>query len=257
MNKVRKADIIHIRPIVKVDKFEFPYRPSLYYYGYSSLSTIFFGFSKKFFEILKGVEMYEKVERLMQEKGVKASDVAKAIGISSSVFTDWKKGRYTPKADKLYSIAQYFGVPMEYFFDEGEAIAQIQSNLNKYIKERPVYRASAGQGAYNDVYTADSISMGEEGYEYATVIGDSMLPELRDGDVIKIEPTAQTTAKDYTLIKIDGDDCTVKFVEVVDNGIWVRASNKEVFEDRFYSIQDVLTLPITIIGKVVAFRRML
>ena len=208
--------------------------------------------------------MYEKVERLMQEKGVKASDVAKAIGISSSVFTDWKKGRYTPKADKLYAISKYFGVPMDFFFDEEaanriaeESVAKIQSNLKDYLKEKPVYRASAGEGAYNDTYTYESITMGEEGYEYATIIGDSMLPELRDGDVIKIQPTSQTSPRDYTLIKIDGEDVTCKFVEVVDNGIWVRALNKEVFEDRFYTIQDVLTLPITIIGKAVAFRRAL
>lgn len=205
--------------------------------------------------------MYEKVEKLMEEKGVKVADVVKATGISSSVFTDWKKGRYTPKADKLYALAQYFDVPMEYFFDDSDQLnyyyEKIQDRISTYLKgiEKPVYRASAGQGAYNDIYTADSISMGEEGYEYATVVGDSMLPELRDGDVIKIEPTSQTSPKDYTLIKIDGSDCTVKFVEVVENGIWVRALNKEVFEDRFYSIQDVLTLPITIIGKVVAFRR--
>lgn len=199
--------------------------------------------------------MYEKVERLMQEKGVRASDVAKAIGISSSVFTDWKKGRYTPKADKIYALAKYFDVPMEYFFDPEARYEYYHKEIVSNKLEKPIYRASAGEGAYNDTYTADSISMGEEGYEYATVVGDSMLPELRDGDVIKIEPTSQTTAKDYTLVKINGDDCTVKFVEVVDNGIWIKALNKEVFEDRFYSIQDVLTLPITILGKVVAFRR--
>lgn len=205
--------------------------------------------------------MYEKVERLMNEKGVKAADVAKAVGISSSVFTDWKKGRYTPKADKLYALAQYFDVPMEYFFDD-DFLSRTVERYKRYLEandhkdiERPVYRASAGEGAYNDAYTSDSITMGEEGYEYATVIGDSMLPELRNGDVIKIEPTSQTTPRDYTLIKINGDDVTCKFVEVVENGIWVRALNKEVFEDRFYSIQDVLTLPITIIGKAVAFRR--
>lgn len=205
--------------------------------------------------------MYEKVEKLMEEKGVKVADVAKATGISSSVFTDWKKGRYTPKADKLYALAQYFDVPMEYFFDDSDQLnyyyEKIQERISSYLKgiEKPLYRASAGNGAYNDTYTTDSVSMGEDGYEYATIIGDSMLPELRDGDVIKIEPTSQTSPKDYTLIKIDGEDCTVKFVEVVDNGIWVRALNKEVFADRFYTIQDVLTLPITIIGKVVAFRR--
>lgn len=61
--------------------------------------------------------MYEVLERLMKEKGVKASDVAKETGIPSSVFTDWKKGRYVPKADKLYALAKYFGVPMEVFFE--------------------------------------------------------------------------------------------------------------------------------------------
>lgn len=61
--------------------------------------------------------MYEVLERLMKEKGVKASEVAKETGIPSSVFTDWKKGRYTPKADKLYVLARYFGVPMEAFFE--------------------------------------------------------------------------------------------------------------------------------------------
>lgn len=61
--------------------------------------------------------MYEVLERLMKEKGVKASEVAKETGIPSSVFTDWKKGRYTPKADKLYVLARYFGVPMEVFFE--------------------------------------------------------------------------------------------------------------------------------------------
>lgn len=61
--------------------------------------------------------MYEVLERLMKEKGLKASDVAKATGIPSSVFTDWRKGRYTPKADKLYILAKFFGVPMEVFFE--------------------------------------------------------------------------------------------------------------------------------------------
>ena len=201
----------------------------------------------------------DKVRTLCKSRGISVNRLEQELGFSQGSIG--KMGDSVPKADRLYKIAEYFEVPMEYFLDEDDQLdyyyEKIQERISAYLKgiEKPVYRASAGQGAYNDTYTADSISMGEEGYEYATVVGDSMLPELRDGDVIKIEPTSQTSPKDYTLIKIDGNDCTVKFVEVVENGIWVRALNKEVFEDRFYSIQDVLTLPITIIGKVVAFRR--
>lgn len=202
------------------------------------------------------MDFYEKLKKICNEHGTTVSALEKTLGFSNASLS---KG--TPRADRLYKIAEYFDLPMEYFLDNSERLdyyyEKIQGQIENYLNgiSKPVYRASAGQGAYNDTYTADSISMGEEGYEYAEVVGDSMLPELRDGDVIKIEPTSQTSPKDYTLIKIDGEDCTVKFVEVVDNGIWVRASNKEVFADRFYTIQDVLTLPITIIGKVVAFRR--
>ena len=202
------------------------------------------------------MDFYEKLKKICAEHGTTVSGLEKTLGFSNASLS---KG--TPRADRLFKIAEYFDVPMEYFFDDAERLdyyyEKLQEQISEYLKgiEKPVYRASAGQGAYNDTYTDESITMGEEGFEYATVVGDSMLPELRDGDVIKIEPTSETSPKDFTLIKIDGNDCTVKFVEVVDNGIWVRALNKEVFEDRFYTIQDVLTLPITIIGKVVAFRR--
>lgn len=204
------------------------------------------------------MDFYEKLKKICTEYGTTVSGLEKTLGFSNASLS---KGM--PRADRLYKIAEYFDVPMEYFLDDEERLdyyyEKIGAQMSDYLqgKTKPVYRASAGDGAYNDTYTADSISMGEEGYVYATIVGDSMLPELRDGDDIKIEPTSHTTARDYTLIKIDGEDCTVKFVEVVDNGVWVRALNKEVFEDRFYSIQDVLTLPITIIGKVVAFRRKL
>lgn len=202
------------------------------------------------------MEFIEKVRTLCNERGTSIKQLEKDLKFSNGSLA---KG--IPRADRLYKIAEYFDMPMDYFLDKDERLdyyyEKIQRQILNYLNgiERPLYRASAGEGAYNDTYTSDSITMGEEGYEYATVVGDSMLPELRDGDVIKIEPTSQTSPKDFTLIKIDGEDCTVKFVEVVDNGIWVRALNKEVFADRFYTIQDVLTLPITIIGKVVAFRR--
>lgn len=42
------------------------------------------------------------------------SDVSRETGVSYSTFTDWKTGRYTPKADKMQKIADYFGVTVEY-----------------------------------------------------------------------------------------------------------------------------------------------
>lgn len=56
----------------------------------------------------------------MKSKGVRMSDISRETGISYSTFTDWKTGRYTPKADKMQKIADYFGVTVEYLMT-GEA----------------------------------------------------------------------------------------------------------------------------------------
>lgn len=58
--------------------------------------------------------MYSVFAELLIKFGVKASDVSKATGINQTVFSEWKKGKSTPKADKRQKIAEYFGVSLEY-----------------------------------------------------------------------------------------------------------------------------------------------
>ena len=45
------------------------------------------------------------------------NEVAKATGIATATLTEWKKGTYTPKVDKLQAIAKYFGVSVGYFLE--------------------------------------------------------------------------------------------------------------------------------------------
>lgn len=64
--------------------------------------------------------MYSKFENLLKDRNVTTYQVAKATKISNVTFTDWKKGRSKPKVDKLFKIAKYFGVSIEYFLDGSE-----------------------------------------------------------------------------------------------------------------------------------------
>jgi transcriptional regulator with XRE-family HTH domain len=57
---------------------------------------------------------YEVFQNLCKEHKVKPIDVSRATGISTATLTSWKKGVYTPKAEKLQLIADYFGVSMDY-----------------------------------------------------------------------------------------------------------------------------------------------
>lgn len=57
---------------------------------------------------------YDMYCLLRDEKGVKDKNVADAIGVSRSTFSDWKSGRSVPKTTKMMKIAEYFDVCYPY-----------------------------------------------------------------------------------------------------------------------------------------------
>ena len=58
--------------------------------------------------------MYLIFEELLKSKGMTAADVTRITGISSTVFSEWKKGKSVPKTDKLILIAKALGTTVEY-----------------------------------------------------------------------------------------------------------------------------------------------
>lgn len=72
--------------------------------------------------------MYEIFAKLLSDSGLRAVDVTRATGISSTVFSEWKKGKSTPKADKLQLIADFFGVSLEYLIT-GKASVEKEFDL--------------------------------------------------------------------------------------------------------------------------------
>lgn len=61
--------------------------------------------------------MYQKFKNLLDARGVTSYKVAKDLGFNPTLFSDWKSGKSSPKADKLKKIAKYFGVTIEYFLE--------------------------------------------------------------------------------------------------------------------------------------------
>ena len=58
--------------------------------------------------------MYEIYQRLLDEKGLKNADVARATGISNMTLSDWKRGKSVPKSDKMQKIAEFLNVSVDY-----------------------------------------------------------------------------------------------------------------------------------------------
>jgi len=64
--------------------------------------------------------VYERYAALRDAKGVTDYRVAKDAGVENAMLSNWKAGRYEPKPKTLLPIASYFGVSLDYFYNEGE-----------------------------------------------------------------------------------------------------------------------------------------
>lgn len=48
---------------------------------------------------------YDGYSKIRDSKGLKDSDVCRMTGIPQATFSEWKKGKYTPKYEKMFKIA--------------------------------------------------------------------------------------------------------------------------------------------------------
>ena len=88
--------------------------------------------------------MYEIYQRLLDKKGVKNSDVARATGISNMTLSDWKRGKSVPKSDKMRKIAEYLNVSVDYLMtgkdmEFAAEMAEIDVTLSKKKKRIKEY----------------------------------------------------------------------------------------------------------------------
>ena len=62
--------------------------------------------------------MYKKFAALLEKTNKTAYKVAQDTGISTATLSSWKNGIYTPKAEKLKILADYFDVSVDYFLED-------------------------------------------------------------------------------------------------------------------------------------------
>lgn len=188
------------------------------------------------------------IHKLMKEKNLSLSEMSRQTGVSKATLSKWFDSDRQPRIDMVEKIAKAYDIPVDTFYsliDEGE--------MNRYIADafkrlEPSFEVAAGQGRINDGYgepmnTCDG--------QTAKVVGDSMYPVLLDGDIVRFVESTDVTPSDLALVRIDGEAVTVKYVEWTDDGMWVRAENKDVFEDEFFTVKEIATIPVQIVGKAV------
>lgn len=81
-----------------------------------------------------------------------------------------------------------------------------------------------------------------------------MVPVFNDGDTVIIQKQDSADTGDYVVAMINGGEATLKKLKRFDEGIILIPNNPEFFPVT-YTNDQILSLPVRIIGKVVELRR--
>ena len=203
------------------------------------------------------MDFYDLFEQLLKERDLKPADVAKGTGITTGAISHWKLRKYVPKADKRQKLADFFGVPVDYFDGKVDLVASIPEPNVVKIKILGTVPAGMPIEAVEDIIGEETISMkdAQTGKFFGLRIkGDSMDPDFRSGDIVVVRQQEDIESGQIAIVIINGDEATCKKVEKYDNGIMLVPLNKK-YEEKFYSNEDIEKLPVRIIGRVVQSRR--
>ncbi len=199
-------------------------------------------------------------KRLVLLRGDKTQEeVALALGISRARYAHWETGRAKPGSVLLNELAEYYGVTTDYLLGRTENPTE-QQEQQEHRDEIPILgRVAAGIPieAAQDVVGRIEVSphMASSGEFFAlTVRGDSMAPEIREGDVVIVRQQAQVENGTISVVMINGQDATVKKFYASDRGVRLVPINP-AYEPLFFSAEEVAMLPVSVLGRVVELRR--
>ncbi len=191
----------------------------------------------------------EQLKLLRNQKHLSQAQLAKEIGVSSSTIAMWESGEREPKNyETLEIIADFFNVNMELLLTGTIAPTRIPV-LGKVVAGIPL-------DAIEDIIDYEEIphSMAKSGEFFALQIkGDSMEPRIKEGDVVIVRKQPDVESGEVAIVLVNGDEATIKKVQKFNGGINLVPSNP-AYEVKTYSKDDIESLPVSIIGKVVELR---
>ena len=81
-----------------------------------------------------------------------------------------------------------------------------------------------------------------------------MAPRIKEGDVVIVRRQQEVENGEVAIVLVNGNEATIKEVQFSQFGITLVAWNPSVYTPHFYPMDEVESLPLRILGKVVELR---
>lgn len=205
------------------------------------------------------MNMGERIKDLRLKKGATQEEVGKIIDVSKATIMKYEKGLVENlKRSSIEKLAKYFNVKPSYLMcleDENKIFLtslpeQIKIPLLGTVKAGYDYLAEENIIGYENIDNVSDI----ENYYALQITGDSMEPLFSDGDIAIIHKQNDFESGNTCIVRINGDEATVKKVIKTDNGIDLIAMNP-YYPKRHFSNEEIEKIPVEIIGKVTEARK--
>ncbi len=198
----------------------------------------------------------ERLKNARKAKGFTQEKLASLVSVSRQAYSSYETGTRDPDTRTLSQIAINLDVSVDYLLGK---VTQSQTESNRMIPLLGSVPAGVPIEAIEDVEEYIDIypRFVKHGELFALrVQGDSMEPDLRNGDIVIVEKQEFVENGDVAVVRVNGEDVTLKRVKLTNKGLMLIPSNP-AYDPVFFDSDQVATLPVTIIGKVIEIRRRL
>lgn len=194
----------------------------------------------------------KNLEKYMKKHDLNQEEIAKITGVSQSSVSLWLSGKTIPRMGVIETLANRFKIMKSELLENRHDF----QTSGVQIPTLGVVPAGIPIEAIQDILDYEEITkeMASHGEHFALKIkGDSMAPRILDGDVVIVRKQSNIDSGDIGIVMVNGFDATCKRVLIKDNGIMLQPLNQD-FETIFYTPEQIGSLPVTVIGKVIELR---
>lgn len=110
--------------------------------------------------------------------------------------------------------------------------------------------------AIKDIINWEKISKtmaNSDDYFALSIKGDSMTPRITESDIVTVRQQHNAKTEEIVIAKINGKYACCKRLIKGENGLTLQSLNP-MYEPMYFSKEEVRTMPVSIIGKVVELR---
>lgn len=200
--------------------------------------------------------LYKNIKRLREERGLSQEALAKLTGYTDrSSITKIEKGQVDLQQSKIELFAKALGTTSRDLVGWEDNPSQHKKGVSINILGRVA--AGIPIDAIEEIIDTEEIpeDLAQTGTFFGLKIkGDSMLPNICDGDIVIVRQQDTAESGDIVIATINGDEATCKRLRKYRDGIEL-ISNNPSYAPMDFSNEQIAAKPVRIIGKVIELRR--